>query len=204
MLHCWWISLVRPARSNVLVHPLERVPSGALRRWQWPSLFTAAACLLSLPAILPLRESHTLFELVESGTVDAAAAILDHWSAQDRARASHAVGLDYLMNPAYMNVLAISCIWAGRSLGASFAQHAAGVVSAARWLAWLCWSVALTNAVENVGLFVALTSAPRAPWPILVAAAHYWAGLVVAAAVVFGIAGLMARTLWKPKGGPAC
>jgi len=168
-------------------HPLDHIPLGALRRCQLPSVAVAALCIGALPLILPLRETHTLLDLVEAGTVEAAAAVLEHWSNQERVRLAYAVGLDFLMNPAYMNVLAISCIWSGRRLRTLRARGAASI------FAWLCWSVALTNAAENVGLFVALSSGPRDPWPGIVAFAHYWAGLVVLLAGAFSVAGMVRR-----------
>jgi hypothetical protein len=125
--------------------------------------------------------------LVESGTVQTAAAILEHWNHEDRIRLAYAVGLDFLMNPAYMNVLAISCVWAGRAFAGTPVRATASV------LAWLCWSVVLTNAAENAGLFLALVSGPTAPWPAVMASAHYWAGFVVALAVAFAIAGAVRR-----------
>jgi hypothetical protein len=59
-------------------------------------------------------------------------------------------------------------------------------------LAWLAWSVVLTNVAENVGLFVAFTSGPVDPWPLVVAAGHYWASLVIAASLLFIVVGAFA------------
>lgn len=168
-------------------HPLDRVPEGRLKRVQLPSLLVAALTIGALPWILPGRESHTLLELVESGSAARAAEIVSHWSASDRIRVAHAVGLDYAMNPAYMNVLAVAAIWAGRRFRAG-AGRAAGTV-----LAWLCWSVVVTNAVENVALFQALALVPRNPWPALAAGAHYWAGAVIVPTAIFCLAALVRR-----------
>jgi len=168
-------------------HPLDKIPGGQLRRWQFPSLGVALVCVFSLPFILPGRETHTLIELVESGSSAAAASVLVHWSDQDRIRVAYAVDLDFVMNPAYMNVLAISAIWAGRQ----FERQA--VRTLATLIAWLAWSVVATNVVENIGLFHALVSEPSAPWSQLVAAAHYWAGLCIGVSVLFGFVGLVRR-----------
>lgn len=138
---------------------------------------------------LPLRETHTLLDLVQSGSVQAAASVLDHWSPEERIRLAYAVGLDYLMNPAYMNVLAIACVWASRGFLAPSMQSAGSA------LAWLCWSVPVTNAAENVGLFISLSSAPREPWPLVVAGAHCWAGLVLLLAVPFVLLGAIRRVV---------
>ncbi len=173
----------------VVEHPIDRVPEGALRRWQIPSVAIALLFLAALPLVLPGREANTLLELVGAGSVGRAVSILEHWSPQDRVRVAYAVGFDFLMNPAYMNVLAISCVWSGRTFGRARVGALASV------LAWLAWSVALTNAAENVGLFVALAFEPTSPWPLIVAAAHYWAGVVVSACVAFSLAGL-ARRAW--------
>ena len=155
--------------SVTVAHPLDRISPGELRRWQIPSVTVASLFLIGLTVVLPGRTDNTLVELVEAGTVDRAAPILAHWSVRDRIRTAYAVGFDFLMNPAYMNVLAISCIWAGRVFRSARAR------SAASMLAWLAWSVAVTNAAENIGLYVALVSTPAEPWPLVVAGAHYWA-----------------------------
>lgn len=60
-------------------------------------------------------------------------------------------------------------------------------------LAWLAWSVVVTNVAENIGLFVTLTSGPSDPWPLVIAAAHYWAGIVIALCLLFSAAGVLAR-----------
>jgi hypothetical protein len=98
---------------------------------------------------------------------------------------AYAVGLDFLMNPAYMSVLAIGVIWSGRRLPFSRARRMAAA------LAWLAWSVVLTNVAENVGLFLALTSGSVDPWSLVVAGAHYWAGLIIAGCLAFVGAGLL-------------
>jgi len=63
----------------------------------------------------------------------------------------------------------------------------------AAMLAWLAWSVAVTNAAENVALFVAISSTPSEPWPLVAAAAHYWAGFVVLSCLVFCVVGVVRR-----------
>jgi hypothetical protein len=70
----------------VLEHPLDRIPEGGLRRWQIPSVAIAATCLISLRVVLPPREAHTVVDWVVSGTVQTAAAILEHWNHEDRIR----------------------------------------------------------------------------------------------------------------------
>jgi hypothetical protein len=147
----------------------------------------AVACVASLGVILPGRESDTLLDLVASGSAERAEAILATWPPTHRVAVAYAVGLDFLMNPAYMNALAIAVIWSGRTL------HIPRAPGAAAALAWSAWSVVLTNVAENVGLFVALTSGPSDPWPLVVAAGYYWAGLVVALCLLFLVAAVLAR-----------
>ena len=154
---------------------------------QAPSVVVALLCVGALPLVLPGREHDTLLDLVESGSVEKAAAVLAHWSSGDRVRAAYAVGLDFLMNPAYMTVLATASIWAGRTLSGR-RYRTVGTV-----LAWLAWSVVATNVAENIGLFVALTSGPAGPWPFTVALTHYWASAVISVTVVFSAIGLVVR-----------
>lgn len=168
-------------------HPIDWIPEGKLRFLQLPSVAIAVVFLAALPLVLPGRADYTLLELVEAGSSGRAAAILEHWSIQDRVRVAYAVGFDFLMNPAYMNALAVSCVWAGRAF------RSEGIRSAAAMLAWLAWSVAVTNAAENVALFVAISSTPSEPWPLVAAAAHYWAGFVVLSCLVFCVVGVVRR-----------
>lgn len=164
----------------MLDHPLNRIPRGQLRRWQLPLLAVAGL-------ILPQREDFAILAVVEAGSADTAALVLASWSPQERIRVAYAVGLDFLVNPAYMGVLAIACVWSGRRFSTAHGRMLASL------LAWLACSVVLTNVVENVGFFVALTSEPVDPWPALMSGAHYWATGVIAAAVAFSLAGLVAR-----------
>jgi hypothetical protein len=170
-----------------VLHPLDRVPAGRLRRWQIPSVLIAGACLASLPLILPGRESHTLLDLVESGSAAAAAGVLDQWTPSDRVRVAYAVGLDFLMNPAYLNGLAIAAVWAGRVIRLPAAPMMGS------WLAWFAWSSALTNVFENVGIFRLLVVGPTDPWPVVIKCAHYWATGAIACCLLFSAAGVMAR-----------
>ena len=144
-------------------------------------------CLASVGLILPGRESNTLLDLVACGSAQRAGEILATWPSAHRVAVAYAVGLDFLMNPAYMTTIGIATIWAGRQ----FTAPPAGRIAAG--LAWLAWSVVVTNIVENVGLFVALTAGPADPWPLMVATAHYWAGIVVVLCIVFLVAGGLAR-----------
>jgi hypothetical protein len=168
-----------------LPHPLERIPAGRLRRWQIPLASVAFACLAALVVILPGRESDTLLDLVASGSAERAQAVLATWPNAHRVAVAYAVGLDFLMNPAYMNVIAIAVVWSGRKLRSARAERAAAT------LAWLAWSVVLTNLAENVGLYVALTSVPSDPWPLVVAAAHYWASVVIVLCLLFVLVGTL-------------
>ena len=53
---------------------------------------------------------------------------------------------------------------------------------------------------ENVGLFLALTSGPVDPWPLVAAGAHYWAGLVVSACLLFVGAGAVLPAVSERSG----
>ena len=169
----------------MLAHPLNWIPEGQLRRWQVPLLIVAVVGVgTGVGLILPRREGFDLLALVEAGSADAARSVLSRWSHQERIRVAYSVGLDFLVNPAYMSVLAIACVWSGRRFSSVRLRATASL------LAWLAWSVVLTNIVENIGLFIALSSEPVAPWPPLMAGAHYWATGVITATIVFSVAGL--------------
>ncbi len=178
------------------MHPLEKVSPGFLRHVQIPSVCVALLCLASLPPLLPGGTGHALLELVEAGDAVQAKAVVGQWSEAERSRAAFAVGLDFLMNPAYMNALAIAVVWSGRVFAMGLATQAARVA------AWAAWSVVLTNVVENVGLLYAITGETRTPWPALASAAHGWATLVITACVAFAAAGAAWRLARRGRSKP--
>ena len=180
----------------MLNHPLDRIPPGQLRRWQIPLSAIAVVTLAAgIAFVLPQREDFDLLALVEAGDANRAATVLAEWSPEDRVRVAYAVGFDFLVNPAYMSVLAIGCIWSGRRFASERSRIAAST------LAWLAWSVVLANIVENIGLFHLLTATPTAPWPTLVAAAHYWASTVIVVTAAFSLAGLAGQQQRPPLSG---
>jgi hypothetical protein len=156
-----------------LSHPFEMIAPGRIRMYLIPLSSLVVVILAMLPWILPNRETHTLINLVEAGSPEAAAAVLSYWNESDRVRASYGVGLDFLLNPAYANVAALACVWASRVFGSS------------RWsrlgiaLGWLAWGTILTNIVENIALFRMLLGSFSSPWPELARFAHFYAGVVL-------------------------
>jgi hypothetical protein len=169
-----------------LTHPFEKIGEGRIRFYCVPLVLLTLVILALFPWILPNREAHTLVDLVEAGTPEAAATVLSHWSDADRIKAAFGVGLDFVLNPAYASVGALVCIWASRSFARVRWPRASrvGVL-----LAWLAWGVILTNLLENIALFRMLLGSFSSPWPQLASFAHYYAGAALfAGAVPYAIA----------------
>jgi len=162
-------------------HPFERIAPGHIRVWLVPLAALALLLLALLPVLLPERETHTLLDLIRAGSVARAEEVLAHWSLDERVRAAHALGLDYLLNPAYLNALALACVWASRRF------RAEPLVALGPLLAWLAWSAILANVAENVAVYRMLLGPVAAPWPQVAAAAHYWSGGVIAAGLVYAL-----------------
>ena len=81
-----------------------------------PALILTVVTVGSLPFIMPLRDpgTGTVVEIVEAGTAAEVSRLVKGWSEPERVTASYAVGMDYLMTPAYMTVFAVSLVWAAR------------------------------------------------------------------------------------------
>ena len=177
-----------------LTHPFQRIARGRIRLFVVPLAGIVLVIVALFPWIVPDRETHSLVDLVEAGSPEAAGAVLAHWSEADRVRAAFGVGLDFLLNPAYANLAALICVWASRVFGSS-GWSQLGVM-----LAWLAWSVVVTNTIENIALFRMLLGARGSPWPELARLAHFYAGAVLfGAALPYAIAAGLARLR---QGGP--
>ena len=128
-----------------------------------------------MPFIMPLRDvgSGTVVELVEAGSAREVDRLLQGWSQSDRVTAAYAVGLDYLMTPAYMTVFAVALAWAARRTRFNVVRR--GSI----WFAWICTALPLTNVLENVMLRDAFLGTIADPWPLLGAIHHYTSGVAL-------------------------
>lgn len=160
-------------------HPLERLSDPALGALSVACLMATVLCLVAALALLPGRESATVLDFVQAFSAERARAVAVHWSVSDRVRIAHAVGLDYLMNPAYLTLAAALCIRAGRRWRGSRVSLLGPV------LAWLAWSGVPTNWLENVALLLGALDRVSDPWPALATASHYWSGIIVAASLAY-------------------
>ena len=158
-----------------MTHPLQLIPRGKLRYAMIPALLLTLATVGSLPFIMPLRDSGsgTVVELVEAGSAAKVDRLMQGWSESERVTAAYAVGLDYLMTPAYMSVFAIGLVWAARRARSDVVRR--GSVG----LVWMCSALPLTNVFENVMLRGAFLGRVTDPWPWLASIHHYSSGVVV-------------------------
>jgi hypothetical protein len=167
-------------------HPLQFIPHGKLRRAMIPALVLTIATVGSLPFIMPLRDSGsgTVVELVEAGSATEVDRLVQGWSQSQRVTAAYAVGLDYLMTPAYMMVFAVALVWAARRTRFNVVRR--GSIG----FTWICTALPLTNVLENVMLRDAFLGEATDPWPLLGAIHHYSSGVAVLG--VFALVGVAA------------
>lgn len=158
-------------------HPLQFIPHGKLRYAMIPALLLTFATVGSVPFIMPLRDSGTVVELVEAGSAPEVDRLVQGWSQSERVTAAYAVGLDYLMTPAYMTVFAVALVWSARRARSNVVRQ--GSIG----LIWICTALPLTNVLENVMLRDAFLGEVTDPWPLLAAIHHYSSGVTVLAAI---------------------
>lgn len=148
----------------------------------WLGIATAAAILLMLGQLwVNTRLVNNVapagilsFEF--AGNLSTARLMIHSWDYTAKIRAAFGLGLDFLYLIAYSNALALACLYIAKSwtLFNSFSQ--AGII-----IAWLQWTAALCDGIENAALIALLSDSNRAWLPPLA----YWM-----AAAKFAIVGL--------------
>ena len=144
------------------------------------------------------REYGGIVGLELAGEADDARELIGSWEETDRAAAAASVGLDYPFILLYSSTLGLGCLMAGDRLRASGWPLA----GAGRWLAWGQSVAGILDAVENVALLAMLIGAVASPWPRLAQVCAVPKFLLVAAGIVYGAAGLVARAaewLTRPR-----
>ena len=159
-----------------------------------PALILTVVTVGSLPFIMPLRDpgTGTVVEIVEAGTAAEVSRLVKGWSEPERVTASYAVGMDYLMTPAYMTVFAVSLVWAARRTRSKSAVHGSVV------LLWGCTALPLTNVLENIMLRQAFLGEISDPWPLLGSIHHYASGVTVLLVLI--VIGMALLTPLNPNG----
>lgn len=172
-------------------HPFERIPVGRLRRGVVPIAGVSAVLLVVIVEVVARGPGWLPFgELVLSFTSSRATGAVSTWSADDRVRIAFVNGLDYLFGPLYANLLALGCVWAGRT--------APGARSAGSAFAWLAWVVLLLDLPENVAYLHLVLGDARQPWPLVSGTCVLLRTVLVMAALAF-----VARCLLQRRAGPA-
>lgn len=134
----------------------------ATRAQLLPPLAVASLLLLALTggSLNSRRTPLGIVELELAGTERRARVVLDAWDAAERQCARDAVRLDFLFLLVYSAAIGVAC-----TLAAGRLRARSWLVRAGFMLAWLQWSAALLDAVENAALLTMLHGAVRQPWP---------------------------------------
>jgi hypothetical protein len=175
-----------------MLHPFDRLAQKS--RLILFGVFLAATALLSLamgqvgrPLATPAAPQGIIsFEF--AGTAARAQEIAASWDAPARLAAAFQLGLDYLFMPLYSTAFAQACILAA----GVFRRRSPLLASLGVLLAWGQWLAAGFDAVENMGLVLALlwgnTTLMGTAW--VMAALKF--GLL-AAGLLYSLAGLITR-----------
>ena len=153
-----------------------------------PLLFATLVITFLFRFIGPAQPTIVDFEL--AGSIEKAGQIIGAWNATDRIRAGFSLGFDYLYMPVYSTTIALACVMAAGVLKRK-AWHTLGLL-----LAWGLWIAALSDAIENVALYVELLGNNVPPWPqVAQLCATIKFGLILAGLlyVVAGVIGRVAR-----------
>jgi hypothetical protein len=130
-----------------------------------------------------------------AGDAATAGRMLGSWDETARSYAAFSLGFDYLYLVVYSTTIALGCLWAAGVL----AGVAPGLASLGVPLAWGQWLAALLDAVENWALAAMVFGAAAEPWP----GVAWWCAVpkfvLVAAGILYTLAGVAARAL-RPAG----
>ena len=171
-----------------LSHPLAAIPSDKRTSVLVPLLIATLVMTFLFRLIGPVQPTIVDFEL--AGSVPKAQAIIDAWNETDRIRAGFSLGFDYVYMPVYSTTIALACVMAASVLKRK-AWHTLGLL-----LAWGLWIAALSDAIENVALYVELLGNNVPPWPqVAQLCATIKFGLILAGLlyVVDGVIGRVSR-----------
>jgi len=168
-------------------HPFEALPEGSLRVGLVPLGAFLVLAWTVFPLVFPYPDFHAITQLVLSGSVPEARAVVAEWSVEARLRVTFWGGFDFVVDLAAWNAAALACVWAGRTLARPMA------VTAGTLLAWGCWLGFLFNVPENLA-FVRMTLGPvSAPWPQVAAVSAVLRLVLLGATLVFLGVALLAR-----------
>ncbi len=123
------------------------------------------------------------FEL--AGDLSHARTIVGAWGETGRIYAGLSLGLDYLYLVAYASCIALGCAWVARG----FLEWAPGLSAAGALLAWAQVGAALLDAVENYALIQVLLGSQQLIWPVLGRGCAIPKFLIVAAGLIYMVAG---------------
>ena len=139
----------------------------------------------------PLVDEAAPFGIVSfefAGDLEAARAMLASWGERGRLYAALGLGLDYLFLISYATAIALGCAVVARGLSWRSARAAALGVG----LAWALFAAALLDAVENYALIQLLLGASSEHWAPLAG----WCALPKFAIVAAGLVYLLAGGAW--------
>lgn len=182
-------------------HPLEPIPASRRKTLFW-LFFALALAILSifqaLDASLKTRAAPAgilTFEFARNA--QQAGQIISSWSLPARLNAAFGLGLDYLFMPVYALAFGLAILWAARQWQAETWQRL-GI-----FLGWGVWLAAACDALENVGLFLALNGyGNNTTVAIVYTLVNIKFGLLLLGLVyaLLGLAGLMINA-WRRRAG---
>jgi hypothetical protein len=164
------------------------------RRWIFLSLLAVTLAAWGVLALLnqSLETDQAPLGIVSlqlAGDVPTSSSVIGSWNETARLYASFSLGFDFLFPPLYAVTLAFACL----ATVARLRQRHPRAAHLGMLFAWGSILAAMLDLCENVASFIQLVEGPRNPWPQI----GWWCSvpkfLLIAAAIVYVLAGM---TLW--------
>ncbi len=169
-------------------HPFCRIPDGKLHLFVVPVGCLFLVLLVVIVEIVQLGPGWARFsELALAFSSGRATEALATWTVEDRVRIAFVNGLDYLFGPVYANLLALGCVWAGRSSGDRERRIGS-------FFAWVAWAVWLLDIPENVAYLNLVGGDVGQPWPFV-----FGSCVLLRTALVVGALAFLARSLVRRR-----
>ena len=189
------------ASVSRLSHPFERWPRTRRRLWLVVAAIAAIVPLVLSAITTPLAENEpggeSIIDFELAGSVDRTQEILATWESADVIDDAKAIQLFDIVYP---------LIYAGAIAGACIAAAAAwrragrpGFATVGIAMAWLAFSAAIFDYVENVGLAVSLWDEPMSPWPQIAFVAAILKFTTSTLALLYALTGLVAAALARGR-----
>jgi hypothetical protein len=173
-----------------MTHPLMNIKPARRSRYFYPLLGLTILLLLVMNFVgLPLNTSAAPQGIISfefAATPARAGGMIASWTPEARIRAGFIQGLDFLFPLAYSTTVGLACVMAAGVLE----RRGQRVSHLAAPIAWVLWTAALLDYVENIALLILLFGEVQSPFPQLAAVCAGIKFVIIGAGLVYAFYGL--------------